>query len=365
MKGQGSTEYLVILGAVLLVSLVTVNLLGGLPSGSSTTKEQQSKSYWSGTTPFAVTTAKISNSTIMLVVSNKLTERVYLTAIEVQDGFGNNGTIMTPNQVFNAGEESKLTNISFTALNPCNGKATGSSYEFKVVSFIYTQGSIAGIRQQSAQSLVGKCSAFSCGDSVSFTYNGARAVYGTVTSQAGKCWMDRNLGASQIATYYNDSSAYGDLFQWGRLDDSHQVRTSGTTGTLSTTDVPAHGNFIMAPSSPNDWRSGQNNNLWQGVSGINNPCPSGWRLPTSTEWIAEYTSGSWTDYNSAYASPLKLTAAGARSYADGTILGIGSGDFYWSSSNSSTYGTHIRVTSIAEMLNSNRAFGLSVRCIKD
>jgi len=63
IRGQGSTEYLVILGAVLLVSLVIVSLLGSFPSSSSSTKEQQSKSYWAGTTPFAISTVKISNST--------------------------------------------------------------------------------------------------------------------------------------------------------------------------------------------------------------------------------------------------------------------------------------------------------------
>jgi len=123
-RGQGSTEYLVILGAVLLVSLVTVSLTGSFPSSAGTTKEQQSKSYWSGTTPFAISIAKVSNSTFSFTVSNKLTERVYLTAIEVQDGSGNNLTIMTPNQVFNAGEEIILShlnapNITNSSFNPC------------------------------------------------------------------------------------------------------------------------------------------------------------------------------------------------------------------------------------------------------
>ncbi|MFA6329689.1 MAG: hypothetical protein WCX64_03330 [Candidatus Micrarchaeia archaeon] len=365
-RGQGSTEYLVVLGAVLLVSLVTVNLLGSFPSSGSATKEQQSKAYWSGTTPFAITTARVTNGTITLSVSNKLTERAYLTAIEVQDGYGNNATVMTPNQILNAGEETTLTNFSFTLPNPCNGKAVGSAYEFKAVSFIYTQGPITGIRQQGAQPLVGKCSEFTCGETVTFTYRGSSVTYGTVTSQAGRCFMDRNLGASRAATSVGDLAAYGDYFQWGRLDDGHQSNTSGTTSTLSATNSPGHSNFIIAPTSPYDWLSPRNDNLWQGVNGINNPCPSGWRLPTIAEWSAENTAGSWTNYYSAYASPLKLTVTGARVYSSASLSNVGVYGHYWSSS---IYGANAYEMEIgsgaADTTNSYRAYGISVRCIKN
>jgi hypothetical protein len=90
---------------------------------------------------------------------------------------------------------------------------------------------------------------FECGDSVTFTYKGNVVTYGTVESQ-GECWMDRNLGASRVATAYNDSVAYGDLFQWGRGDDGHQNRDSGVTSTLSTTDNPGHSNFIYGTVAP-------------------------------------------------------------------------------------------------------------------
>ena len=31
----------------------------------------------------------------------------------------------------------------------------------------------------------------------------------------GRTWIDRNLGASQVATSPTDTAAYGDLYQWG------------------------------------------------------------------------------------------------------------------------------------------------------
>jgi hypothetical protein len=101
-----------------------------------------------------------------------------------------------------------------------------------------------------------------------------------VVTSAGQIWMALNLGASQVATSSADPAAYGTLYQWGRFGDGHEYRSSSTTSTLSTSDVLAHGRFILPPLGHYDWRSPGNDNLWQGVSGINNPCPAGFRLPT-------------------------------------------------------------------------------------
>ena len=49
---------------------------------------------------------------------------------------------------------------------------------------------------------------------------------GVVTNPAtGRTWMDRNLGASRVATGNTDAEAYGDLYQWGRAADGHQKET--------------------------------------------------------------------------------------------------------------------------------------------
>lgn len=209
---------------------------------------------------------------------------------------------------------------------------------------------------------------WTCGDSVTFTYKDSSVTYGTVSSQ-GKCWLDRNLGASQVATAYNDANAYGDLFQWGRLDDGHQTRTSGTTTILSSSDNPGHSNFIYGMGSLSDWRSPQNDNLWQGVLGINNPCPSGWRLPTSAEWDVERTSWNQQNYNGAFASPLKLTAAGFRDSPDASLHGVGSSGYYWSSTVSTLNGTDASylffVSDDAFTTSDGRANGFSVRCLNE
>ena len=166
-----------------------------------------------------------------------------------------------------------------------------------------------------------------------------------------------------MATSSTDAASYGDLYQWGRLTDGHEERTSGTTTTQSSTDNPGHSNFIKGSS---DWRSPQNDNLWQGVFGINNPCPSGFRIPTETEWEAERVSWASNDAAGAFTSPLKLPEAGQRYYTSGSLGFVGSTGNYWSSPVDVTYSRYLHFTSSSAYMYSNRrAYGFSVRCIKD
>jgi uncharacterized protein (TIGR02145 family) len=190
--------------------------------------------------------------------------------------------------------------------------------------------------------------------------------YKTVRSSTGKIWLDRNLGATQVATSSTDADAYGDLYQWGRAADGHEKRTSGTTATLATSDTPGHGDFITISSSPNDWRNPQNGNLWQGVNGTNNPCPSGYRLPTKAEWEAERASWRSINITGAFASPLKLPAPGNRAYTNGFFAYVDNTGYYWSSSINgiSTWYLSFNINE-APMRYRARAYGFSVRCIKD
>jgi hypothetical protein len=111
-------------------------------------------------------------------------------------------------------------------------------------------------------------------------FNRTVAGVGDVVSTTGKIWMDRNLGATRVAQNSTDHLAYGSLYQWGRGSDGHQIRTSTNSAlnALSANDSPGNALYIILNTGTNDWRSGQNNNLWQGVNGINNPCPTGYRV---------------------------------------------------------------------------------------
>ncbi|WP_396141668.1 hypothetical protein [Flavobacterium sp.] len=207
--------------------------------------------------------------------------------------------------------------------------------------------------------------------------NGWTQIVDVINPSTGKTWMDRNLGASRRGIEppgMTDSQAYGDLYQWGRRADGHQCRNSTTTTTLSSTDQPSHGSFIINPDiniTNFDWRSSPNNNLWQSVNGINNPCPNGYRIPTASELDSEimrWGPGSSTQPNS-FTSPLNWTRGGSRA-TTGAVVGtfgfywsstlIGSGSFY--TSPSILFFQSNRVKSIQD---DDRGRGLSVRCIKN
>ena len=210
--------------------------------------------------------------------------------------------------------------------------------------------------------------AFVCGTStVTFTYNGTSVTYGTVSSTESKCWLDRNLGATQVATSTSDAASYGDLFQWGRGADGHQISTSTTTTSLSTTDAPGNALFIkvLSTNPPNDWRNPQNNNLWQGVNGLNNPCPTGFRLPTTAELVAEYSTWSSGGAAGAFSSPLKLPAPGFRHYSSGSLINVGATGDYWGSKVSGTNTEDLWFFTGQTMGTISRGYGCSVRCIRD
>lgn len=209
---------------------------------------------------------------------------------------------------------------------------------------------------------------WSCGSDLVDPRDGT--TYGSVLAADGNCWMDRNLGATRAAIAYNDSQAYGDLYQWGRYADGHQVTTSNNTATLSASDTPGHGDFITAASSPNDWRSPQNSSLWQGEDGTNNPCPNGWRLPTGGgggEWAGVISAEGITNSATAYSSSLKFVVSGRRHDNDGGTSLLGSWGYYWSStaSGSNSASVYFSSSAVSSSFNTTRARGHAVRCIRD
>ena len=182
-------------------------------------------------------------------------------------------------------------------------------------------------------------------------------------------WMDRNLGASRKALSSSDDLAFGDLYQWGRGRDGHQCRDSRTRSGSISIDRPGHDRFILETITADDWRNPQNNSLWQGLGGINNPCPAGFRIPTINEFTAEkIDTGA-----EAFSSFLKLPYSGWRNNTNGAISLIAestSYGFVWSSTvstgNDSNDAEAFAYYSTRAYPNPYaRARGYSVRCIKN
>jgi uncharacterized protein (TIGR02145 family) len=212
----------------------------------------------------------------------------------------------------------------------------------------------------------------------SYATNAAGTSYGpevsfafvnTVTSATGKIWMDRNLGATRAAISASDASSFGDIYQWGRTSDGHQLINSTTTPTPSASTTAANSYFVVG-TNQRDWLSTSNNNLWQGVNGINNPCPKGFRIPTKQEWLDEIATWSPNNASGAYASPLKLPDTQKfRNFTDGGQL---SATYYWSSSVENVtsvlyYDRKSYVLQLSSLLipSFERSYGFSCRCIQN
>ena len=206
---------------------------------------------------------------------------------------------------------------------------------------------------------------------VSFTYNGQTVTYGIIISATTqKRWLDRNIGATRAATSATDYLAYGDLFQWGRPADGHQLMnwTSATTGApvngtttiLAPTDNPGNNLFIVLDANGR-WRSDATSLRWE--ANPQGPCPFGWHVPSRTEWTNENLVNGSTAF-----TKIKIVLAGQRRRADGNLEPGLSGAFgeYWQSTRS---GTNVGFTEIESVVGifytSTEALGNSVRCIKD
>ena len=209
-------------------------------------------------------------------------------------------------------------------------------------------------------------------------------TYQEVTSSTGQIWLDRNLGATQVATSSTDAASYGDLYQWGRNTDGHQIRTSTTvagpveSGSEGTSFITNNGDWL----STNTTSQAVNDARWNSGSegtpekvDANDPCPAGYRVPTATELEAELNNGGdgfWgtgsvqNNAAGAFASVLKLPLAGFRLDSTGTLFFVDSYGGYWSSTVSGTSARRLIFNSTnANMVASNRAYGFSVRCIKE
>ena len=147
-KGQGATEYLVLLAVVLIVALVAIALLGFFPGLAGDTRVTQSNTYWTGNAqPIAISQHMQSGTTATLVIQNLASSKVSITALTL----GGAGTLVSPTNLSGGA----TTTVNVTGLTTCT---SGAYYEYDPVVITYNTNQLTGVKETGSKPLVGKCS---------------------------------------------------------------------------------------------------------------------------------------------------------------------------------------------------------------
>ena len=250
------------------------------------------------------------------------------------------------------------TEMGTATTNSEGGLACGTSYTRFVWAYNGCNSSVSTALTQKTNG----CPAV-CGSSFTISHLASGGVapvdktvtYGTVNGIPGepaKCWITRNLGASQQATAVSDNTeaSAGWYFQFNHKQG---FKHDGTTRTPNTT-------WISNINETSDWITAKD------------PCSielgAGWRIPTYTEWYNVDNTGGWTTWTGPWGSGLKMHAAGRLFYLDGSLSTTrGNIAYYWSSTQSdATIGSGLSFTSgNCGTNNFNKSLGFSLRCIRD
>ena len=214
--------------------------------------------------------------------------------------------------------------------------------------------------------------------------------HGKGIAVAGVIWAPVNCGYEPATADYK-GYPYGKLYQWGRK--------YGQGYNSNDASYPSGDNKIDGPVMPSwgsseiykdaffydssDWCNQRIDDLWmdsEGKKTKNDPCPTGWRVPTSHELNALSNNYSWStkdNQNGSYfvgeytyiegLPQVFFPAAGYRHYSDGNAGRRGDYGGYWSSGPGSNYSCSLYFSGggAGMYYYDDRAFGYSVRCVQE
>jgi hypothetical protein len=179
-------------------------------------------------------------------------------------------------------------------------------------------------------------------------------TYSTITSIPGepsKCWITKNLGATQQATAVNDATEASAGWYW-QFNRKQGFKHDGSTRTPNSV-------WIIQSIQNMNWLA------------FNDPCVielgTPWRLPTSTEWENVDNTGGWNDWNGPWNSDLKLHTAGRLFQVDGSLDWRGMYGAFWSSTQANVNASYGLTFGISHSGQTSyfKADAFSVRCLRN
>ncbi len=164
-QGQGATEYLVILGVVLLIGLVVISLLSFFPGVATDTSITESQIYWQNAKPLRITgAANAPNGSIctgssaggfVLTMENVVEDDITLSNVTV------NGAYATMCQYGKAAASSLTLTPWYSfqlGLVVSNNSCTAGQTAYLDLGFYYSRAGVAGQYQRGSKKLMLKCS---------------------------------------------------------------------------------------------------------------------------------------------------------------------------------------------------------------
>jgi hypothetical protein len=151
MKGQGATEYLVLLAVVLIIALVSIALLGFFPGLAGDARKTQSDSYWRGEAkPFAILELSLASTLISAVFQNVESDTRLIN--NTQFG-GSTGQVyaITANNSFAGGEKKTLYLTALTTA--CT---VGTTYDIPL-NITFNSSDLTNQKQISGKNIIVKC----------------------------------------------------------------------------------------------------------------------------------------------------------------------------------------------------------------
>ncbi|OPC30692.1 FISUMP domain-containing protein [Elizabethkingia anophelis] len=200
------------------------------------------------------------------------------------------------------------------------------------------------------------------------------AYIGSNTNPANyKEFMCQNLGATEgVDPFSPEVGNHGAKYQWGARTGEAGRYISQASDQSNDGDISGWEIYKKPSGSWSDNRKTEND-----------PCPSGYRVPTVSQWQAvinnnniERVGGSWANDKNNYSTALyfrsssnirtlMLPVAGDRNSMGGGLSYRGMYGFYWSSSESSSASYLSFSSGNISTYDDGRTIGLSVRCIAE